>query len=138
MNAPKWLKSALLIISAIVYLNIGYQFSSIAEGINKKGSPDTFIENVISGGWNWMHVHGRHNTVDHILSLLFWPISILLSLISWILFFFIEFVICVWEGIQFLWWFTFCGGLNKMIGTGGIVFILTILLIIFLYYSKRS
>ncbi|MFA5780632.1 MAG: hypothetical protein WC947_10940 [Elusimicrobiota bacterium] len=137
MNLPKWLKVTFFVVLAVVYLNIGYEYSERARGIVQKHSADTFIENVISGGWNVFFAtrKGEYGIDDHILSLIFWPILLCISLFVWIIFACCQFLIFFWEGIQFLWWFIFCGGLYKMIGMSGIMGIVLILAGFFSYLN---
>jgi len=114
------LKIMFFVILAVIYLNIGYQYSETVRQIVQKHSADTFIENVISGGWNVLFVgRSEYGTYTHIIMLFFWPVTLIFSLVLWIVFGFWQFLILFWWGIQFLWWFIFCGGMFKLLGTIG-------------------
>jgi len=140
MNLPKWLKVTFFVVLAVTYLNIGYKYSDIAKNITEKHRVDTFIENVISGGWGLFYSHrtSGYGVDDYIISLMFWPILLCLSMFFWIIFLFWQFLIFFWEGIQFFWWLIFCGGLYNLVGASGIMGILVVLAGFFSYFKLNK
>jgi hypothetical protein len=112
----KTLKAVFFVIFAVLYLNIGYQYSNIGEELSTAKHADTFVENVISGGWNLLfcQMNGTFDSFSNIIIMLLWPILLGIALLTWIVFAFVQV-------IEFLWKFIFCGGLYGLVGTNGMI-----------------
>ncbi len=124
------LKIMFFVILAVVYLNIGYKYSKVGEGIATKHRADTFVENVVSGGWNLMYADIPYGIIIHAGTMLFWPVLLVISTVLWIVFW-------CYQLFLLLIWFIFCGGLYKTVGMRMVVIITILLILSYLIYRIK-
>lgn len=134
----KAIKIGLYIIIAVLWLNVGYEYSKVAGNIRTTGKIETFTEHIISGGWelSFHKEKKEYDLTDHVSVMIIWPVLLFFSLVLWIAFMLWQLLLLLFSMVQYFYWLVFCGGLYSIIDTFGII--LTIIAVCYIaYYVYR-